>query len=73
MRATQYLRVNTANGWTTENQRLELKAVASRNGWQVLETCEDADVSDAKGREKRPAFDRMLSAAVRREFDVIMA
>jgi DNA invertase Pin-like site-specific DNA recombinase len=73
MRAVLYLRVSTLNGQTTENQRLELEAVAGRNGWQVVEIYEDAGISGAKGREKRPAFDRMLKAAVRREFDVIMA
>jgi DNA invertase Pin-like site-specific DNA recombinase len=73
MRAVLYLRVSTANGQTTDNQRLELEAAAGRNGWQVVETYEDAGISGAKGREKRPAFDRMLKAAVRREFDVIMA
>jgi DNA invertase Pin-like site-specific DNA recombinase len=73
MRAVLYLRVSTANGQTTDNQRLELEAVAGRNGWQVVEIYEDAGISGAKGREKRPAFDGMLKAAVRREFDVIMA
>jgi DNA invertase Pin-like site-specific DNA recombinase len=73
MRAALYLRVSTANGQTTDNQLLELEAVAERNRWQVVEIYEDAGISGAKGREKRPAFDRMLKAAVRREFDVIMA
>jgi DNA invertase Pin-like site-specific DNA recombinase len=73
MRAALYLRVSTANGQTTENQRLELETVAGRNGWQVVEIYEDAGISGAKGREQRPGFDRMLKAAVRREFDVIMA
>jgi DNA invertase Pin-like site-specific DNA recombinase len=73
MRAALYLRVSTSNGQTTDNQRLELEAVAGRSGWQVVEIYEDAGVSGAKGREKRPAFDRMLKAVVRREFDVIMA
>jgi DNA invertase Pin-like site-specific DNA recombinase len=73
MRAALYLRISTLNGQTTDNQRLELEALATRYGWQVVEIYEDAGVSGAKGREKRPAFDRMLTAAVRREFDVIMA
>jgi DNA invertase Pin-like site-specific DNA recombinase len=65
--------VSTANGQTTENQRLELETVAGRNGWQLVEIYEDAGISGAKGLEKRPGFDRMLKAAVRREFDLIMA
>jgi DNA invertase Pin-like site-specific DNA recombinase len=32
---------------------------------------EDHGVSGAKGRDKRPAFDALLKAAVRREMDVI--
>ena len=43
------------------------------NGWQVVEIFEGAGISGAKGREKRPAFDQMLKATVRRECDVIMA
>jgi DNA invertase Pin-like site-specific DNA recombinase len=37
MRAALYLRVSTANGQTTDNQLLELEAVAERNRWQVVE------------------------------------
>ena len=37
MRAALYLRVSTANGQTTDNQRLELEATVGRNGWQVVE------------------------------------
>ncbi len=73
MRAALYLRVSTTNGQTTENQRLELEAVAARHGWQVVRLFADAGISGAKGRERRPAFDAMLKAAMRREFDVIMA
>jgi DNA invertase Pin-like site-specific DNA recombinase len=48
MRAALYLRVSTSNGQTTDNQRLELEAVAGRSGWQVVEIYEDAGVSGAK-------------------------
>ena len=67
-----YLRVSTS-GQTTENQRLELKAVAERSGWEIVEIYEDAGISGAKGRDKRPAFDNMLKDATRRKFDMIMA
>jgi DNA invertase Pin-like site-specific DNA recombinase len=33
----------------------------------------DHGISGAKGRDKRPAFDRMLTGATRREFDLIAA
>jgi DNA invertase Pin-like site-specific DNA recombinase len=38
-----------------------------------VEVFEDAGISGARGRENRPAFDRMLRGAVRCEFDVILA
>lgn len=67
-----YLRVSTA-GQTTENQRRELEAVARRSGWEIVAIYEDAGISGAKGRDKRPAFDSMLKDATRRKFDMIMA
>jgi DNA invertase Pin-like site-specific DNA recombinase len=67
-----YLRVS-AGGQTTENQRLELEAVAARSGWQVVQVYEDAGISGAKGRDKRPAFDRMLKDATARKIDMIAA
>jgi DNA invertase Pin-like site-specific DNA recombinase len=73
MRAALYLRVSTLNGQSTGNQRLELERVAERHGWQIVEVFEDPGISGARGREQRPAFDRMLKGAVRREFDVILA
>lgn len=71
-RAAIYLRVST-DGQTTENQRLELVAVAERSGWDVVEVYEDAGISGAKGRDKRPAFDKLSKDATRRKFDVVMA
>ncbi|MEK9284729.1 MULTISPECIES: recombinase family protein [unclassified Bradyrhizobium] len=68
-----YLRVSTKNGQNTESQRRELEAVAARSGWQVVDIYEDAGISGAKGRDKRPAFDRLLKAATRREIDMIAA
>ena len=71
-RAAIYIRVST-DGQTTENQRRELEDVAARSGWTIVGVYEDAGVSGAKGRDKRPAFDVLCRAATRREFDVIMA
>lgn len=70
-RAALYLRVST-DGQTTENQRMVLAEVAERRGWWVVAVYEDAGISGAKGRDKRPAFDRMLKDATRRRFDVLM-
>jgi DNA invertase Pin-like site-specific DNA recombinase len=36
-----------------------------------VETYEDAGISGAKGRDRRPAFDRLLKDAIRRRFDLV--
>ena len=71
-RVALYLRVST-DGQSVENQRQELLSAAEHHGWQVIETYQDAGISGAKGRDKRPAFDKMLKAATRREFDMVAA
>ncbi len=69
-RAALYLRVSTGEQ-TTENQRRELEQTASRAGWEIVEIYEDAGISGAKGRDKRPAFDKLLKDAARRKFDIV--
>jgi len=71
-RVAIYLRVSTKEQ-TTDNQRRELEVVAQRAGWDVVRVFEDAGVSGAKGREKRPAYDALLKAVARREVDLIAA
>lgn len=71
-RVAIYARVST-DGQSCENQLAELRAVAARNGWQVVGEYVDAGVSGGTGRDKRPQLDALLKAAVRREFDLIMA
>lgn len=71
-RVALYLRVSTS-GQTVEYQRLELQAVAVRHGWEVAEMFEDAGISGAKGRDKRPGLDAMMKAVVRREVDLVAA
>ncbi len=71
-RVALYVRVSTGEQ-TTDNQRLELERVARHSRWQMVEVYEDAGISGANGREKRPAFDQMLKAAARREFDLVAA
>jgi DNA invertase Pin-like site-specific DNA recombinase len=70
--AAIYARVST-NGQTTDNQVRELRKVARRHGWKVAAEYIDHGVSGAKGRDERPELDRLLKAANRREFDLIMA
>ena len=52
-RAAIYLRVSTSKQ-DTDNQRRELETVAARSGWQVVRVFEDAGISGAKGRDRRP-------------------
>lgn len=70
--AAIYARVST-NGQNTDNQIRELKKVAKRHGWRIASEYIDHGVSGAKGRDKRPELDKLLKAANRREFDIIMA
>ena len=71
-RAAIYGRVST-DGQTTDNQIVALREVAARRGWDIAEVYIDNGISGAKGRDKRPGFDRMLKDASRRRFDVVMS
>lgn len=54
-----------------QNQRSMLLRYAAEHGYTVQEVYIDEDYSGAD--RSRPAFNRMLAAAERREFDVILA
>jgi DNA invertase Pin-like site-specific DNA recombinase len=71
-RAAIYVRVST-DKQTVENQLRELRQIAERRGWEVVEEYHDAGISGAKGRKDRPGLDRMLQDAQRPRFDVVMA
>ena len=71
-RAAIYLRVSTSKQ-DTDNQRRELETVAARSGWQVVRVFEDAGISGAKGRDRRPGLDAMLKAVNAREIDIVAA
>jgi len=72
-RAALYCRVSTLNGQTTVNQELVLREATARMDCVVVKVYADEGISGAKGRDKRPAFDALLKAAVRHEFDLVMA
>ena len=72
MSVALYARVST-DGQTTENQLQELRKVADRNGWQIIQEFVDHGISGAKGRDQRPAFDEMCKGVIRKEFDLIMS
>ena len=71
-RAAIYARVSTEQQ-TTDNQLAELRQAAARAGWEIVVEFVDHAVSGAKGRDKRPEFDRLLKGVARREFDIIAA
>jgi DNA invertase Pin-like site-specific DNA recombinase len=69
-----YLRVSTKNGQTVDNQRQALvEAIERRPGWVIADEYADQGISGAKGRDKRPEFDRLLKDVVRRKIDVVAA
>lgn len=71
-RVALYLRVSTDHQ-TIENQRRDLEEVANRLGWNVVLVVADEGVSGAKGRDRRPGFDKLHKAVTRREIDLIAA
>jgi DNA invertase Pin-like site-specific DNA recombinase len=71
-RVAIYIRVSTSKQ-DTDNQGRELQAVARRSGWEIVKVYEDAGISGAKGRDKRPGLDAMLKAVNAREFEMVAA
>src|SRR5499427_5306361 len=69
-----YLRVSTKNGQTVENQRRVItEAIHRRQGWVIAGEYADEGITGAKGRDKRPQFDRLLKEVVRGKIDVVAA
>lgn len=67
-----YCRVSTSTkDQTTENQLRELTAYSDRMGYEVVKVYED-EVSGAKTREKRPAYNEMCQDAFLKNFDTII-
>jgi DNA invertase Pin-like site-specific DNA recombinase len=71
-RVAIYARVSTDHQ-TSKNQLRELREVAERHGWTVVATFEDASISGAKGRERRPGLNKLMQGVARREFDLVGA
>ena len=46
---------------------------AGHRKWRIVEEFVDNGISGAKGRDKRPAFDRLCKAVTRRKIDVVAA
>ena len=71
-RVALYVRVST-DGQTVENQVRDLKEVARRHGWQIVEMFDDNGMSGSKGRDQRPAMRRLMAGIGRRDFDMVAA
>jgi len=65
-RAVIYLRVSTLDQ-TTANQERELREIASRMGSEIVKVYKDHGISGTRGRDKRPAFDKLCRDAARRD------
>lgn len=65
-----YTRVSTV-GQSCAAQEAELRQIAARADWQIVEVYSDHGISGGKSRKDRPAFDRLLKDAARRRFDLI--
>jgi DNA invertase Pin-like site-specific DNA recombinase len=68
IRAAIYARVSTTDQ-TCENQLLELRSYCQARGWPATEYV-DTGVSGAK--ERRPALDRLMAAASKRQIDAVV-
>jgi DNA invertase Pin-like site-specific DNA recombinase len=71
-RVAIYARVST-DGQTVENQVRELRAVARKEGWTIVQEFIDKGISGAKGIEDRPGFKALHQGITRRDFEVVMA
>jgi DNA invertase Pin-like site-specific DNA recombinase len=67
--AAIYARVST-NKQSCDNQLVDLRQIANRNGWVVVSEFVDQGISGAKS--DRPGLDALLKDATRRKFDVVM-
>ena len=67
-----YCRVSTSTkDQTTENQLRELQSYCDRINYEIVGVYED-EVSGAKSREKRPAYNQLIKDAFLKRFDLII-
>ena len=71
-RVALYARVSTQDQ-TVENQLHALRDWAVARGHEVVAEYTDEGISGAKGRDKRPALDKMMKDATRGKFDMLAA
>ena len=68
-RVALYVRVSTADQ-TVENQLLDLRRYAGERGWEIEGEYADSGVSGTKA--SRPELDRLMDAARKRKFHVVL-
>lgn len=69
-RAALYVRISTKDGrQDLDNQLLALRQYAARDQMEIVHVFKDEETGSEK---TRPGFDRMMEAARRREFDVLL-
>jgi DNA invertase Pin-like site-specific DNA recombinase len=69
MRIALYVRVSKT-GLNTDNQLVDLREFASKQGWEIV--AEFVETVTGSGLKQRKEFDRMMAAASRREFDLLL-
>ena len=70
IRAVLYARVST-DKQSTDLQLRELRQVAERHGWIVVDEFVDRGVSGAKGAKDRPKLAALLKGLARKDFDLV--
>src|ERR1700694_5426178 len=69
MRCALYARVSTTDQ-NCELQLRELREYIARRGWEP--GCEYVDAGFSGAKASRPALDKLMAAAARREFDCVL-
>ena len=67
-----YCRVSTSSQ-DPELQLEQLRTVAQRNNWVIVDEYVDTAISGVKGRDERPEYDRLCKDIARRRFDLVAA
>jgi DNA invertase Pin-like site-specific DNA recombinase len=66
-----YVRVST-NKQDSTNQLIELRDLANRMNYEIVQEYIDNGISGTKGREDRPGLDLLLNHAGQRKFEQVM-
>ena len=66
-----YVRVST-NKQDSTNQLIELRNLANRLNYEIVQEYTDNGISGTKGREDRPGLDLLLNHAGQRKFEQVL-